>query len=112
MKMETLQFANHKNEIERQIIVLLVSDILAENCSIAIDNGCDDETAPTADAAAVFNAMSKTDRDDIWVFYSGERVGGIRLIYGNGCDVVSDYSTTLSETLLARAGELAARFRG
>jgi hypothetical protein len=54
--------------------------------------------------------MSTTD-EDFLILTKGEAKGWIRLIYGNGADVISDFTTNIPEAVLARAIELADRFR-
>ena len=108
---DTLPFANHKNEIERQIIVLLVEDILAAGYSIAVDNGLEEQQGLSG-AAEVFAAMSTTDQDDLICRHNGEHTDTVRLIYGNDADVILDYTSGFGEHVFERAGALAAHFRG
>lgn len=106
-----IPFANHPNEIERQIIVLLVEDLLTAGFTISVDNGEEAMFGPFNEAQWVFCAMSVTDRDDLLCRHNGEHVGSVRLVYGNGPDVVSDYTGDLDEALFDRANALACRFR-
>jgi len=115
----TIKFANHKNETERQIIVLLVEDCLAAGYKLGVNDGEDTTLRDSTDEAAIFGAMSTTDED--YLLVKGEALraastcdsdeGWIRLIYGNGCDVLSDNTVNVPESVMARAMELAERFR-
>lgn len=108
-----VKFSNHRNEIERQIIVLLVEDMLAAGYAVGVNDGAETVLAPQRDEATLFAAMSSTGEDYL-VFRrdpSGTgHDGWVRLIYGNGCDVVSDYTTNLPESVMVRSTELADRF--
>jgi hypothetical protein len=111
-----LKFANCTNEIERQIIVLLVEDLLAKGYALGVFD-CEEVTLrPTRDEARIFAAMFMTDDDHLLVRTDGqeggEHDGWIRLVYGNGGDVISDWTTNLDESTMARASELADRFSG
>jgi hypothetical protein len=105
-----MQFSNHKNEVERQIIVLLVEDCLAAGYALGVNDGEETTLVGSTDDVAIFNAMSTTD-EDFLILTKGEAKGWIRLIYGNGADVISDFTTNIPEAVLARAIELAERFR-
>lgn len=142
-----LKFANCTNEVERQIIVLLVEDLLGAGYSLGVYD-CEEVTlAPTRDESRIFAAMFTTDDDHLLFRKDGQegviprecathgaegfdpetepgcagceafdrgvvRDGWIRLVYGNGGDVISDYTTNLDETTMERASELADRFSG
>jgi hypothetical protein len=105
-------FANHRNEIERQIIVQLVSDLLAAGYSVGVNDGEDDTLAPCRDEAQIYGAMSTTDEDRLLTESAEGRRGWVWLVYGNGADVISDYTTDLPEEVLRRAFDLADRFAG
>jgi len=109
-----LPFANHRNEVERQIIVLLVEDILAAGYRIAVNDGEETVLPSSNDAARIFAAMSTTDEERLILEPHADNgtQGWIRLIYGNFASVISDYTTNIPETVFARANELADRFGG
>jgi hypothetical protein len=107
-----MKFKKHRNEIERQIIVCLVEDLLAEGYRLGVNDGEETVLEASADEETIFGAMSTTDED--YLLFSYENTGGvgwIRLIYGNGPDVISDYTVTLKEKTLERASALADRFQ-
>lgn len=107
-----MKFSNHKNEVERQIIVLLVEDLFAAGYKLGVNDGEETTLENSTDEAKVFETMSTTDEDFILLSPNkdGEK-GWIRLIYGNGCDVISDHSVNVPETVMTRALELAERFQ-
>lgn len=107
-------FINHRNEIERQIIVKLVEDLLASGAQIQVNDGEEDVTEFTADAAQIFAAMSSTDMERLFVRRNTGRdafkLGWVLLIYGNDADVISDYTIDL-EPLLVGAEAIAESFQ-
>jgi hypothetical protein len=116
----TIKFANHKNEAERQIIVLLVEDCLAAGYKLGVNDGEETTLRDSTDEAAIFAAMSTTDQDYLLVAHESLSKtdpectcpeGWIRLIYGNGGDVISDNTINVPESVFARANELAERFQ-
>jgi hypothetical protein len=105
-----LQFENHSREIERQIIVLLVEDLLSAGFDLGVHNGEETELERSRDSAAIFSKMSTTDEDFIFVYSGARQVGWIQLVYGNDASVISNYITAIPETVFQRANELAKRF--
>lgn len=145
--MAALKFDNCAHEVERQIVVLLVEDLLAKGYSLGVFD-CEEVTlAPTRDEARIFAALCTTDDDHLLFRADGQegviptaceahgeegfdpetesgcaaceafdrgvvRDGWIRLVWGNGGDVISDWTTNLDESVFTRATELADRFSG
>jgi hypothetical protein len=105
-------FANHRNEVERQIIVTLVEDLLAGGYKVGVNDGEERVLEPCSDAARIYAVMSTTDEDYLLTEKEGERGGWIRLIYGNRSDVISDYTTNIPDSIFERANALAERFAG
>lgn len=102
-------FANHRNEVERQIIVALVESLLAAGYLVGVNDGEETVLEPCSDAERIFSVMSTTDEDYL-LTRQGEKNGWIRLIYGNGTDVISDYTVNVPETIFEAANELSDRF--
>lgn len=116
----TIKFANHKNEAERQIIVLLVEDCLAAGYKLGVNDGEETTLRDSTDEEKIFAAMSTTDEDFLILNKYDEageilRKGWIRLVYGNsGWDVISDHTCNLEDedpVIFERANELAERFQ-
>ena len=96
-------------EVERQIISLLVADCLAAGYAVGVNDGEDTTLRDSRDFPEIWAALDTTDEDYL-LLSKGEVKGWIRLIYGNGGDVISDYTTNVDETVMKRASELAERF--
>lgn len=105
-------FANHRNEVERQIIVTLVESLLAAHYLVGVNDGEEEVLKPCSDAARIYTVMSTTDEDYLLTEKEGERDGWIRLIYGNHCDVISDYTTNIPDSIFERANALSEHFAG
>jgi hypothetical protein len=111
-----IKFANCKLEVERQIIVLLIEDLLGAGYSVGVNDGEETVLTPTRDEARIFAALFTTDEDFLLFRKDGTECGPkdadgwVRLIYGNRGYVISDYTTNLDEGVLARASELGERF--
>ncbi len=108
--MTALKFQNHRNEAERQIIVLLVEDLLAAGYALGVNDGEETTLENSTDEAQVFAAMSTTDEDFI-LLQKGDMKGWIRLVYGNDGYVLSDYTTNIPESVFERTNALAERFQ-
>jgi len=106
----TIKFANHKNETERQIIVLLVEDCLAAGYKIGVNDGEETTLRGCIDEEKIFATMSTTDEDYL-ILDKGEVSGWIRLVYGNDGYVISDNTVNIPEAVFERANELAERFQ-
>jgi hypothetical protein len=116
MKQEKLPFDNHRNEIERQIIVLLVEDLLSAGFAISVNNGEENVLNRSTKMDKIFSAMSTTDEEYLMLHSprngAGNRseAGWVRLVYGNDGDVISDYTTNIPESVFERANALSDRF--
>jgi hypothetical protein len=114
---DSLPFSNHRNEIERQIIVLLVEDILTAGYAITVNNGEEDVLVRSANAEQIFEAMSTTDEEYLGLHWSIDTYAHstaaewIKLVYGNSGYVISDYSVGVPSRIFGRADALAARFQ-
>jgi hypothetical protein len=101
---------------ERKIINRLIDDALAAGYAISVNDGEETTVKQSQDRAAIRGAMATTDTD-ILTFWDpkggptvgvSKRLGFVWLIYGNDCDVISDYSANEAmDTLLAGASALA-----
>lgn len=100
------------DEMERQIAERIVLDALDAGFSLTINNGGDeDELVLSTDLKAIGEAMATAGHDVITLHRGGERFGFIELIYGNGPDLIADYSTRAEVcAVLTEAEALAERF--
>jgi len=104
-----MKFENCKNEIERQIIVALVEDALVAGFIVSVNDG-----AESKDEAVIFAEMNSIDVDYLYLRREGMSTQWVQLVYGNGCDVMSNWTCELSDrtNVMKRAEELAKRFAG
>jgi hypothetical protein len=78
---------------ERRIATALVRRILQGGHSISVWDGEATTLRDSRDVALIFDSMASTDSDQLTVRRAdGERLGAIALIYGNGEDLISDWS--------------------
>lgn len=60
--------------------------------------GASRPATPTTDRAAILAESQETDEDILLAFRDG-RCSFVLLVYGNGVDVISDYSSALEQVL-------------
>jgi len=79
---------------EREIICAIAQAAIDRGFSVSVDNGETFEVERTQSVKAVFDALSTTDEDYIYIHEAGgEPVGYFYCVYGNnGWDVISDYA--------------------
>lgn len=81
--------------VETQIARHTVRALLGAGYAITVDCGDGIEIAESRDETAILRALSATDQDYLLV---GGR-SWVRLIWGNGADLISDYTTDLDPVL-------------
>lgn len=103
-------------ELERKIIRKLAEDLIAAGFLISVN---DDDTGQgdtvlrdSSDVEAILGVMFTTDGDLLIVRTIANHFhkGWVRLIHGNGCDVISDYTVNL-EPYMAGANALAEQYQ-
>jgi len=77
---------------ERKIATALVERLLGAGYQVGVHDGGEVTITATADKETVLDALATTDMDTLRVFKDGRRVGGVLLIWGNGEDLISDYT--------------------
>lgn len=103
----TLPPIPHGTAIEKAIVGRLVTDLLAAGMTITVWNGgYDAEIQDSTDADTIFAELAASDQDELTMEKDGHYEGWIRLVWGNDCDIISDYSIRL-ETLVAGAAAVA-----
>lgn len=91
--------------VEREILRRTIAALLAAGYHLQINDGEEDQTPLTTDAALLLKESCATDEDILYVFKPGEAdkfngEGFVHFIYGNtGWDVISDYSVNLATPL-------------
>lgn len=85
----------YASDIERQIAIKLVDDILAAGMSISVNDGEETTVVWSPQRDEILGAMNTTDHDWLKVYSETSRngyIGSIMLVWGNGTDLISDYS--------------------
>jgi len=89
----TLPPIPHCNTIERLIAGRLVEAALAAGYWISVYDGEETTVSRSTDPAVIFPALCSTDHDVLnFGRGSARRAGWIALIWGNGRDLISDYT--------------------
>lgn len=96
----------HASDTERRIVGKLVHDALMQGYPLSVWDGEEMCLVESIDPDEVYKALASTDSDVIYVHSRSTNPPGVVLIWGNECDVISDYNTSL-ENLLKGANELA-----
>ena len=97
----------HGSTNEKIIVGKLVADLLAQDCLLTVYDGGEDVVVLSNDAETIFKALASTDSDVIRVTTAtGQRLGWVLLIWGNDCDIISDYNLSL-DSLISGANSVA-----
>lgn len=88
-----MSFQKYTSPTERRITRKLIEAIFAEpgRC-VQVDNGAEERTGLILNASGVYEHLAATGSDHIIIFEGGERVGVVWLVWGNGEDLITDYS--------------------
>lgn len=106
--MERLFDNPHISETERQICECLVTEAIKDGFSISVNDGEDTVVTESIIPSHIFAAMASTG-EDILVFHKdGKKIGVLSLVWGNGADVMSDWTIKLDPyPFFCKACELA-----
>lgn len=114
---DELPTPQHMSEIESQIVRKILASAIAAGFSMTVYDGGEDTVSFSTDPGAVLAALMTTSDDVIRLYRAPDadgfrqRVGWVRLIWGNDCDVISDYSDNeATAALLADAEAHAEKF--
>lgn len=77
--------------VEQEVARAVLRRILAAGYGVRVDDG-EDLHPLTTDEATAWDTMGETDADRLKVYRGWTRIGSILLIWGNGEDLVSDWS--------------------
>jgi hypothetical protein len=97
-------------EIEQQIATKVVDTLLEAGYTLSVNDGEETTLKHSTDRAAILDAMGTTDEEYLFAHKDG-RTATAWLVYGNGCDLITDCSVSLSD-VLQPAQEFADRFQG
>lgn len=93
-------------DIETRIINRLVEDILAAGYSIRVFDGEEVVLENARSFASILAAMRSSDEDILQLYRKdASLVGFVHLIYGNGPDVIADYSVNADTTQVIAGAE-------
>lgn len=80
------------SEVEARVVRALVDSALAAECTVSVWDGEAWALRSSRDPAAIEAALCSTEVDVLNLRRAGARIGTVTLVYGNGPDVVADYS--------------------
>ncbi|SRR5258708_315760 len=96
------------NTIERKVTLQILDDALKAGCVVSVHDGGETAIQESTDKEVIFQAMFSTHADTLYLYKDNRVVGWVWLIWGNDCDVISDYANNpFMEELLAPAMEIA-----
>lgn len=102
----TTSFQAYASSQERMIAKRLVDDILAAGHVISVNDGEAFPVKRSADRTTILDALASTGSDTLVIRdTSGERVGFVLLIWGNGTDLISDCSDNPATLALCKGAE-------
>lgn len=98
-------------QVERQIAECIVNTVLAAGHCLTVYDGGEDVVSRSQDFAAIMASLGSTESDVLRAYdLGGKRLGWVSLIWGNGCDLISDSGGKVMEALLLPAETLANTF--
>lgn len=80
----------HMAGVELVIARELVKNIILAGYDITVNDGEEHVLLESRDQKAIVEALCSTEEDYLHVYQGGDCIGMIRLIYGNGTDLISD----------------------
>lgn len=94
-------------DIETMIAKELITQLLARGYALGVNDGEETVLRNSSDADEVFDSLRSTYDDYILVAeptkqgegISWRQIGWVQLIWGNGIDLISDYSMALIDTV-------------
>lgn len=89
------------DKIETTICNRLVTRAIEAGYAVTVYDGEEFALRNSRDRAAIKAAMFSTDSDRLYFWNGRDMLGSILLIYGNGEDVISDYSDNEAMNALA-----------
>jgi hypothetical protein len=81
-----------QNVIEHKIAEQLVTNALLLDYAVSVHDGEAFAVKRSSNKQEIIAALNSTDEDKLVFRKNGEVVGSVYLIWGNGADVISNYS--------------------
>ncbi len=83
------------HDLEKQAVAEFVAIALADGYAVSVYDGEETTVTRSKDRQAIINALFTTDSDTLKLRSDdGKITASFQFIYGNGVDVLSDYSDT------------------
>lgn len=82
----------HASKSENKIVKRLLAAILKAKCTVTVYDGEDCVITKSRAKGVIIAALGSTDHDVLHIYHPDGKLGFILLIWGNGEDVISDYS--------------------
>ena len=96
----------HRVRMEATICRLLLTSIVADGCSVGVDDG---DGVQLGDTSHLLSAIFGVEEAKLRVYRGRSFIGTVSLVRGNdGWDVISDYTTSL-EAIVKPANDYADR---
>ena len=88
--------------MEKRIVNNLIKKIVEAGYAVNIDNGgdCYELSNATTCLKTIRKEIGATGHDNLILFKDGVEHGFVTLVYGNGEDVISDYSINLEKLVV------------
>ncbi len=99
---------NIADPLERKIAAAIVDEAIRRDCTITVYDGGGCPVIGSNDREAILGALGTTGWDTLYFVREYRRIGWVTLVWGNGCDLISDASdTTGMDDLLWPAEKIA-----
>lgn len=87
--------AINADPVEAAIAALIVDQMIAAGATISVDDGGEWVVTRSRDVAAIAGALASSDGDSVLARNPDTtRIGRVWLVWGNGCDLIGDYTDT------------------
>lgn len=89
-----------RNPCELMIVKKTAEALINKGYSVSVNDGEETVLKKSTDVEAIMRHVDSTEEDYFRAFdFEGKRIGTVWFIYGNGPDVITDYTTTLDDAM-------------
>lgn len=88
-------------KIEKDICAKLLTELLDAGYSLGVYDGEATVIKNSRNMTDLMDAVFSTDEDILLVYRDDKKVGWVHLIWGNGTDIISDYSKNVDPQIAA-----------